>query len=155
MSDKYTGFLYAAHKDALVIETLVKDNAEVHSEAIAWHSQQVAEKMLKDVFMSKGVYPPKIHDVDKLLNAAIENKWLTATKEEMQAALNLTIYAVMARYESTPEISKGEALQAVIDCNEVSAMLRRNGLGYIDIDVNADYLHNQVQEVPRDDLNQN
>jgi HEPN domain-containing protein len=47
--DKYQGFLYAAYKDILAVESLC-EFGNVHFEAIAFHAQQAAEKILKKRF---------------------------------------------------------------------------------------------------------
>ena len=47
---EYTGFMYAAHRDVLVVENLAKE-IDPYTEAIAFHSQQAAEKMVKNVFI--------------------------------------------------------------------------------------------------------
>ena len=43
MSAEYIGYLYSAHKDILAIEALAQD-IDTHSEVIAFHAQQAAEK---------------------------------------------------------------------------------------------------------------
>ena len=73
--EEYTGFMYAAHRDVLVIEALAKD-VDPYTEAIAFHSQQAAEKMVKNVFVQNGTVPGKTHSVDELLSSAIEAGWL-------------------------------------------------------------------------------
>lgn len=63
MNDEYAGYLYAAHKDILAIEALAQD-IDTHSEAIAFHEQQAAEKILKNVFDINCVKPAKTHNLD-------------------------------------------------------------------------------------------
>ena len=53
MADELTGFLYAASKDISALETLRRDSVSEHAEAIAFHAQQAAEKMLKSIFLEK------------------------------------------------------------------------------------------------------
>ena len=96
----YTGFMYAASKDALAVNALVQASIQDHSEAIAFHCQQAAEKMVKAVFTENGQVPPKSHDIGDLLSTAIEQAWLKASQPAIQAAIDLTLYAVAARYET-------------------------------------------------------
>ena len=130
---EYTGLLYAASKDVLAIEALAAASLSDHCEAISFHSQQAAEKMVKNIFLENGHVPPKSHDVGDLLSKAISEKWISATPEAIQAAIDLTLYAVAARYETTPDISLGEASKAIKDCNVVAKMLRDNGYESISI----------------------
>ena len=71
---EYTGFMYAAHRDVLVVENLAKE-IDPYTEAIAFHSQQAAEKMVKNVFIQNGIVPSKTHSVDE---ASVESHrfWL-------------------------------------------------------------------------------
>ena len=73
---EYTGFMYAAHRDVLVVENLAKE-IDPYTEAIAFHSQQAAEKMVKNVFIQNGIVPSKTHSVDELLSKAIDSGWLS------------------------------------------------------------------------------
>lgn len=123
----FEGFMYAASKDALAVEALAAAGMADHSEAIAFHCQQAAEKMMKNVYVLNGVVPPKSHDVGDLLATAIQKGWLEAEQASIQAAIDLTLYAVVARYETTPDISLGEARKAIADCNAIAAMLEFNG----------------------------
>lgn len=123
----YTGFMYAASKDASAVEALAAAGLADHCEAIAFHCQQAAEKMVKALFPENGLVPPKSHDVGDLLSTAIESGWLKASSESIQAAIDLTLYAVAARYETSPDISEGEARKAILDCNCIAAMLAQNG----------------------------
>ncbi|HIY83788.1 HEPN domain-containing protein [Rubneribacter sp.] len=129
----YTGFMYAASKDALAVNALVQASIQDHSEAIAFHCQQAAEKMVKAVFTENGQVPPKSHDIGDLLSTAIEQAWLKASQPAIQAAIDLTLYAVAARYETTPDISIGEATKAIKDCNFVATMLADNGYEYVTV----------------------
>lgn len=132
---EYTGFMYAASKDASAVEALAAAGLADHCEAISFHCQQAAEKMLKCVYMEQGKVPPKTHDVGDLLASAIDEGWLKAKPEAIQAAIDLTIYAVAARYETSPDISEGEARKAIIDCNRIADMLGSNDYECIRIDL--------------------
>lgn len=73
---EYTGFMYAAHRDVLIVENLAKE-IDPYTEAIAFHSRQAAEKMVKNVFIQNGIVPSKTHSVDELLSKAIDSGWLS------------------------------------------------------------------------------
>ena len=146
MADERTGFLYAAGKDVSAIEALAENGVENHCEIISFLSQQAAEKMVKSVFVKNGAVPNKTHNVDDLHAAAIERGWLAATEEAINAASNVSMHAVIARYTQAPDITCGEALQAVAYCNTVAKMLVENGYEAIVIDLGAKYLHDEVGE---------
>lgn len=144
---EYTGFMYAAHRDALVVENLAKE-IDPYTEAIAFHSQQAAEKMVKNVFIQNGIVPSKTHSVDELLSKAIDSGWLSVEPQVIDAAINISMHAVAARYSQMPDIDRGEALQAIADCNTIARSLAENGYDSVEIKVEAHYLH---EEKPRDD----
>ena len=58
------------------------------------------------------------------------------------------MHAVAARYSQMPDIDRGEALQAIADCNTIAKSLAENGCDSVEIKVEAHYLH---EEKPRDD----
>lgn len=134
MAERLTGFLYAASKDISAIEALKRDSARIHTEAIAFHSQQAAEKLLKSIFLEKGVPAPRTHDLVHLIELAQEKRWLTCSKREIEAAMALNDYAVAARYEFAPEVGEGEALHAIAHCNAIADLVRRNGFPSLGID---------------------
>src|SRR5574340_281161 len=93
--------------------------SDMHSEGrpyrwiICYHAQQAAEKYIKAYLVSRGVEPPKVHDLADL------NRTLTPLDPELAEALRevapLSAYAVDARYpgeapEPTPE-ETAEALR--------------------------------------------
>lgn len=133
---EYTGFMYAASKDVAAVEALAAAGLIDHCEAICFHCQQAAEKMVKCIYMEHGKVPPKTHDVGDLLSNAIDEGWVKATPDAIQAAIDLTIYAVAARYETTPDISGGEARKAIQDCNRIADMLSTNDYEFVCIEKN-------------------
>ena len=139
MSAEYTGYLYVAHKDILAIEALAQD-IDTHSEVIAFHAQQAAEKMLKNVFETNGVMPAKTHRIDDLLTEAIDKAWLSVSQEEIRAAIHLSHYAVAVRYTDTSDIGRGEAVNAILDCNRLSEAIERGGYLALKIDVQTNLL---------------
>jgi HEPN domain-containing protein len=126
MAETHTGFLYAASKDISAINTLSEDGVGNHCEVISFLAQQAAEKIVKNIYMTNNTIPSKIHDIGELLQQAINNGWLKATQEELQAAIDLTTYAVLARYETSPDISAGEAEHAIQSLNVLAGMADRN-----------------------------
>ena len=46
---------------------------EGYTDTIAYHIQQAAEKYLKGYLVYKGHKPPRIHELDTLLNGGMEN----------------------------------------------------------------------------------
>ena len=144
MADELTGFLYAASKDISALETLRRDSVSEHTEAIAFHAQQAAEKMLKSIFLEKGVPAPRTHDLVHLLEVARENEWIECRKREIEAAMSLSDYAVAARYEFSPEIGEGEALQAIAYCNDIAGLLERNRFTAVRADSDAHFLHDEA-----------
>lgn len=137
MASTYTGFLYAASKDIAALEALVDDGIEKHCEIVAFLAQQAAEKMVKSVYTKNGMVPNKTHSVDELLAGAIEQGWLVADETAIDAATNVSMHAVAARYTQMPDINKGEALQAIMNCNVIAAMLENNGYDNIQVNVAA------------------
>ena len=140
MGEGYTGFLYAASKDVQAIEALAQDDLGRHAEVIAFHAQQAAEKMVKAAFAAEGQMPSRTHDIDCLLEEAQERGWIALDEGAMEASSRLTIHAVNARYTMSPDIERGEALQAIQDANTVAAVLTRNGFDSIEIPIEAQLL---------------
>lgn len=66
----------------------------------------------------------------------------------MASAINISMHAVAARYSQMPDIDRGEALQAIADCNTIARSLTANGYDSAEIEVNAHYLH---EEEPNDE----
>ncbi len=130
--DKYQGFLYSAYKDVLAVETL-GEFSNIHYEAIAFHAQQAAEKMIKNALTEAGIAPPKTHNIDDLLTLAIDHQVLSPEKEDIVSAVRLSQYAVNVRYTQMPDIQAGEVISAIYDCNQISKMLEKAGFETIKI----------------------
>lgn len=143
MGEEYSGFLYAAYKDKLTVEALLPA-VEVHTESIAFHSQQLAEKVMKSLFVQNAAVPPKTHAVDDLLAVAAEKGWLVPTSKAVEAASGITVHAVAARYTDAPDISKGEALRAVADANVIADMVSAAGYDAVRIESAAHLLRDEV-----------
>lgn len=153
-NNPYKGFLYSAYNDALVVEKLSEEFG-TFPEMIAFHAQQCAEKNIKAVFTKRGRVPSKIHQLDSLLNEAVENGWIEASEDEVLAASILAQYAVKARYVSAREIGRGEALEAIIYANDIASMVARNGYTAVRINVKAAFLHDKELSLRQiDDIRQ-
>lgn len=142
----YTGYLYAASRDAMAIETMLGNLADC-TEAIAFHSHQVAEKNLKATLHMGGYVPPRTHALDELLGLAQQHGLLKPTPEEIAAATDLTEYAVAARYKTAPDILEGEALEAIALSNMIADMIERCGHGAVFIRSEATLLRKAKKSI--------
>ena len=121
------GYMYSAVKDIYAIRALAEDSIDIHCEAIAFHCQQAAEKLLKNVFLCNGEVPPKTHVLDDLLGAAVKNGWMKTNPEAILASGRLTNYAVAARYAQMVDISGAEARLAMKECDLIAQNIRDCG----------------------------
>jgi HEPN domain-containing protein len=77
---------------------------------IAYHAQQCAEKYLKAYLVYHLVDFPYTHDMQNLLElCAGKASW----PESLDAAKNLTAYAITARYPGTVEVTRDDAIRAI------------------------------------------
>ncbi len=67
--------------------------AEVMFEGLCFHAQQAAEKALKAALISKGVPPPKTHNIRTLLDLLPEE---IIALQEIEDAASLSDYALQA-----------------------------------------------------------
>ncbi len=93
--------------------------------ALAFHSQQAAEKYLKAFLSWHQVYFPKSHDLEKILSL------VGTVDEELADSLKniiiLTPYGVELRYPGDrPEVSKAEARQTVELAEIVRDAIKKN-----------------------------
>jgi len=86
-------WLRYAHSDLAIAEAPAKPG--VLLEMLCFHAQQAAEKAIKAVLISRGLKPPKIHDIGALLDRLPADVPRTAEVEEARA---LTGYATISRY---------------------------------------------------------
>ena len=70
-------------------------------EGLCFHTQQAAEKALKAVLVSCGVFFPKTHSIRMLLDLLPDG---ISVPEEVEDAANLTDYSVMTRYPGDVEM---------------------------------------------------
>lgn len=105
-----------AEADFLAALDLARRRSRPLHDMVCFHCQQCAEKYLKARLEEAGVYFPKTHELEKLLNLAlpIEPLW-----SALRPAFNsLTSFAVEFRYPGN-EATKADAKKAVADCKSV------------------------------------
>lgn len=144
MADEYAGLNLNARQDATAIEDLAKAGIEKHAPIIAFHAQQAAEKQLKNALVEHGVVPPKIHPIDELLDLCSEKGMLSPTPDQIRSAQRLSVHAVATRYDNAFDIDKGEALEAIADCNAIADMLEQAGFQPVRINVEARFLRDDT-----------
>ncbi|MEO6638457.1 MAG: HEPN domain-containing protein [Ginsengibacter sp.] len=84
-----------AENDLLVIRNNLA-SIEISVDACCFHSQQAAEKYLKDYLVSKQIHFPKTHDLQSLLNFYISIN--SSLNQIVDPAIRLTDYAIAPRY---------------------------------------------------------
>lgn len=125
--DSREAMAYSAEKDAEVVRVLRAADADYHCEAICYHAQQAAEKMVKAALFDMGVVPPRTHKVDDLLALAEKKGGTTVGEEVMRAAEALSFYESLARYGEAHDVARGDAVHAVECCDAIGAFLEENG----------------------------
>jgi len=116
-----------ADEDLALIEHLLGEDTPYLS-AVAFHSQQAAEKYLKAFLVHRQCEFSKTHDLDRLLAlVATVNKPLAA---KLVPLSELTPYAVEARYPSDyPEVTNAELSVRTISLDRWVKPLRRRSAG--------------------------
>lgn len=99
-------WLAKAEEDRLFCEALLKEHAP--PSGVCFHTQQMAEKLLKAVITSHNVLPPKEHDLTALATlAAAYGSPLDDIKEELKT---LNRYYIEPRYPAdVPEFTRAES----------------------------------------------
>lgn len=141
--DESGGFLVPARRDAKIALQLLAADDEDFNAGICFHAQQAAEKSLKQVFVENGATPDRTHNLNDLQAAASAAGWIETTKESVMAAMNLTRHAVATRYVMSADVTRGEAQQAVLDCNAIAEVLVASGYDAARIATPARYLRNE------------
>ncbi|MCL1974991.1 MAG: HEPN domain-containing protein [Firmicutes bacterium] len=86
-------------------------------EIICYHCQQAAEKYLKGYLLYKGVFPPKIHDLDALCKKCFEfDPTFQAILQECAA---LSDYGVQPRYPNEMLIEEHHMKKALIYAQQI------------------------------------
>jgi len=112
-------WLRSADADLALAEHLISQVARFPN-AIAFHSQQAAEKYLKAFLTWHQVLFPKTHDLGQLLDlaATVDDNLATSLRD----VIVLTLYGVDLRYPGDrPDATPDEARQAV----ELAQMVRK------------------------------
>lgn len=80
-------------------------------EIVCFHSQQAAEKIIKGFLVSKGVIPPKTHNLRDLMEMCLEfeNSFNVYQRE----ADTLTQYGVLPRYPAELELDEADGERAL------------------------------------------
>lgn len=102
-------WLAKAEADMDLAEHLVKEG--IFPGAAAFHSQQAAEKFLKAFLAWRGIYFPKTHDLEELLDLA--ETVAPTLAESLRDVIVLSPYGVTLRYPGDrPGASAAEAGEA-------------------------------------------
>lgn len=139
-------YLASAEADLRLVQALLPRIREF-PEAVCFHCEQAAEKLLKQMWLEEGFVPRKTHDLTDLLGVACERGWVRPTKEEAAAAAFLNAYATKFRYIQMRESEKGEAQEVVVCLNEVAAMLERNGYPSASVETRGRLMREEVPPV--------
>lgn len=137
-----SGYMYAAYRDATCVKALTELGIDGFTEAIAFHAQQSAEKQLKAALSESGIVPDYTHNLTLLLKELSDKCSLQPSRKLIESVGRLSRHAVATRYSMSFEVARGEALQAIVDCNEIAGYLRENGFDSIEIDNPAKSLKN-------------
>ncbi|MDQ6975481.1 MAG: HEPN domain-containing protein [Mariprofundaceae bacterium] len=86
-------------------------------EIIAFHAQQAVEKALKGFLLNRGAGFPKTHDLGRLLDLVEIFEPELADLEEI---INLTPYAIEARYPESTDWSGGVDPRELLELSEKS-----------------------------------
>ena len=112
-------WLRKADNDWLNVENNLA-SSRIPWDTVCFHAQQTIEKMLKALLLRRGIVPPRIHDLSRLVEAspadAEELKpWRTVCRE-------LNDFAVLSRYEGA-EPQPAKARDIVERAGQMRAML--------------------------------
>jgi HEPN domain-containing protein len=103
------GWLRYARSD-LELTGIIKPD-EVLFEGLCFHAQQAVEKALKAVLITKGIAPPKTHNIRILLDLLSQ---AIIIPQEIEDSAGLTDYAVTSRYPGDFEpVSEEEYKEAL------------------------------------------
>jgi HEPN domain-containing protein len=112
MKDKQTlidEWIKIAIEDLLAARLLLENHTGLNR-AIAYHSQQYAEKMIKALLLKYDIAIKRTHNLDELLYLLREV--IEISDEMIEDATNLSGYAVEIRYPDTFEPTRDEVLSA-------------------------------------------
>jgi len=86
-------------------------------EIICFHCQQAAEKYLKGYLLYKGIFPPKIHELDILCRNCFE--FDAAFRNILQECVILSDYSVQPRYPNEMRIEERHMRKALEYANKI------------------------------------
>ena len=109
-------WLDKAEDDFKVASTLMRSRTAKVPDAICFHYQQCAEKLLKARLCEDGIMFPKTHDLVELIRLLSASYPLWSCLST--AATNLNAYAVATRYPGDTA-SLAEAKAAMKDCKAI------------------------------------
>jgi len=93
--EQYKIFILKAKQDISLVHEVIGNN-NVAPEIMLFHIQQCVEKLLKALFTYNSVRFPKTHDLDELIELALEHE--IALPPFMDRLSELSPYAVEGRY---------------------------------------------------------
>jgi HEPN domain-containing protein len=90
---------------------------------VCFHAQQAAEKYLKALLVARGELPPRIHDLDALLERCLAHD---PTLSDLRAdCTDLASYAVEVRYpDDLFEMTESDGRRAIAAARRVQAKIR-------------------------------
>ncbi len=120
MTEMSKEWLKKARRDFVTMNREFLAEEEPNYEAVCFHAQQCAEKMLKGYLFEHFLQFGKTHDLRELLNLAsnIQPGWKIFEKQ----AARLSEYAVDTRYPGA-EVYKEDAEEAVSTCKKIRAAI--------------------------------
>lgn len=98
-----------AESDLRMAEIGIEHDAPL--DAVAFHLQQTAEKLLKALLASRSILYPRTHDLEALLDLALNN--FGDLNEFRERLLGLNAYAVEIRYDAALYPDREEVLAAL------------------------------------------
>lgn len=111
-----------AEDDLLNIENNLAA-ARVPWSTVCFHAQQAAEKYLKAMLITRGIPPPRIHDLPPLLQLCVEAGANLALLED--DCFELTRYAIAPRYPGLPgDVTQTEGQEAVAAARRIRGAVR-------------------------------
>lgn len=136
----------AARNDIAAIEALSAAGVEEHCAVICYLAQQAAEKMVKNIYRIHDEGHPFTHNIAWMLSDCQNREWLEVSEDELASAFLLTELESSARYETSLDLDKGSALEAIVNCNLVADVLEREGFSSCHINTAVSYLRHQEED---------
>jgi len=119
--DHPESWLAKAENDLLCIRNNL-DNERIPWDAMCFHAQQAAEKMLKACLVSVGLTAPRTHDLLFLFRQCLD-AGLDLHLIEMDCRF-LNPFAIVARYPTGPEPSESDGREAIRAAEHIRTVVR-------------------------------